>query len=255
MFRVLFLFLAMGLPFSSDAQSQVRFHTNMGNFEVELTDVLTPRTVDSFLARVEEGFYDGLTFHRVIHQFMIQGGDPKGDGTGGPGYTLPDEIVPSLKNVRGALAMAHAGPNTAGSQFYINTVDNPHLDGSYTVFGKVTQGMSVVDQISQVPVVATKPVTPVVMDSLRIIHKLKVTSPMASSPLAVYPNPGSGLFHISGSKPASWRLFNTMGQVLVEGRTQGQNLVELDFRFLPSGIYMLEWKEKEARQVLRLQIR
>src|SRR5690606_10316809 len=121
--------------------------------------------------------------------------DPNGNGTGGPGYTLPDEIVPSLKNVRGAIAMAHAGPNTAGSQFYINTVDNPPLDGSYTVFGMVTQGMDVVDQISQVPVNGSSPVTPVTIDRLVVLFELGVeTTQKRPLPVKVYPNPSHGVF-------------------------------------------------------------
>ncbi len=126
-------------------------HTNHGAIELELFDADAPKTVENFVRLSREGFYDGLTFHRVIPDFMIQGGDPKGDGTGGPGYAFEDEAN-EHRVVRGALAMANAGPNTNGSQFFIVTKDEaPWLDGKHTVFGRVKLGMEVVDAISQLP--------------------------------------------------------------------------------------------------------
>ena len=126
-------------------------HTNHGAVEVELFDADAPKTVDNFVRLAREGFYDGLRFHRVIPDFMIQGGDPKGDGTGGPGYTFEDEPN-AHRVVRGALAMANAGPDTNGSQFFIVTAEAcPWLDGKHTVFGRVTSGMDAVDEISQLP--------------------------------------------------------------------------------------------------------
>lgn len=126
-------------------------HTNHGAIEVELHEADAPKTVANFTKLAGEGFYDGLIFHRVIPEFMIQGGDPKGTGTGGPGYTFEDEFN-QHRVVRGALAMANAGPNTNGSQFFIVTADEcPWLDGKHTVFGRVTGGMDVVDSISTVP--------------------------------------------------------------------------------------------------------
>ena len=123
-------------------------HTNHGAIAVELFDADAPKTVANFATLAAEGFYDGVTFHRVIPDFMIQGGDPTGTGSGGPGYTFEDEFNPQLI-VRGALAMANAGPNTNGSQFFIVTADAcPWLDGKHTVFGRVTDGMDVVDAIS-----------------------------------------------------------------------------------------------------------
>ena len=122
-------------------------HTNHGPIELELFDEAAPKTVANFKKLSEQGFYDGLTFHRVIKDFMIQGGCPQGTGTGGPGYTFEDEIN-EHKVVRGALAMANAGPNTNGSQFFIVTVNEaPWLDGKHTVFGEVTDGMDTVDAI------------------------------------------------------------------------------------------------------------
>jgi len=125
-------------------------HTSEGDVEFELFAEEAPKTVDNFTKLASEGFYDGLTFHRVIPDFMIQGGCPLGTGTGGPGYTFEDEIN-EHKVVRGALAMANAGPNTNGSQFFIVTAEStPWLDGKHTVFGEVTEGQDVVDRISTV---------------------------------------------------------------------------------------------------------
>ena len=121
--------------------------TNHGDITIELFDEDAPKTVENFKKLAADGFYDGLIFHRIIKDFMIQGGCPQGTGTGGPGYTFEDEIN-SHKAVRGSLAMANAGPNTNGSQFFIVTTDAaPWLDGKHTVFGQVTSGMDVVDSI------------------------------------------------------------------------------------------------------------
>ena len=126
-------------------------HTTHGTIHLEFFDDDAPKTVENFTRLAREQFYDGLIFHRVIPDFMIQGGDPSGNGTGGPGYTFEDEIN-EHSVVRGALAMANAGPNTNGSQFFIVTKDEaPWLDGKHTVFGRVTEGMDVVDAISLLP--------------------------------------------------------------------------------------------------------
>ncbi len=122
-------------------------HTNAGPIEFELFDEDAPKTVENFRKLAGDGFYDGLIFHRVITDFMIQGGCPEGTGTGGPGYTFEDEFN-DHKVVRGALAMANAGPNTNGSQFFIVTTEAaPWLDGKHTVFGEVVSGMDAVDAI------------------------------------------------------------------------------------------------------------
>ena len=124
-------------------------HTNHGAIAIELFDEDAPKTVDNFTKLAREGFYDGVVFHRVIPDFMIQGGDPTGTGRGGPGYTFEDEFN-DHKIERGALAMANAGPNTNGSQFFIVTTQAaPWLDGKHTVFGKVTGGMEAVDSIEK----------------------------------------------------------------------------------------------------------
>ena len=122
-------------------------HTNHGAIELELFDEAAPKTVDNFVKLSRDGYYDGLIFHRVIRDFMIQGGCPEGTGTGGPGYEFEDEINPH-KIVRGALAMANRGPDTNGSQFFIVTIDEASwLDGKHTVFGEVRSGMDTVDSI------------------------------------------------------------------------------------------------------------
>jgi peptidyl-prolyl cis-trans isomerase B (cyclophilin B) len=127
--------------------SEATIHTNAGPVTVEFFDDDAPKTVDNFRKLAADGFYDGLIFHRVIKDFMVQGGCPEGTGRGGPGYTFEDEINPH-KVVRGALAMANAGPNTNGSQFFIVTTEAaPWLDGKHTVFGRVTAGMEAVDAI------------------------------------------------------------------------------------------------------------
>jgi cyclophilin family peptidyl-prolyl cis-trans isomerase len=124
--------------------------TNHGTIEIELFDEDAPKTVENFKKLAADGFYDGVIFHRVIEDFMIQGGDPTGTGSGGPGYQFEDEFN-DHPVARGALAMANAGPNTNGSQFFVVTAEAcPWLDGKHTVFGRVTSGMDVVDAISQV---------------------------------------------------------------------------------------------------------
>jgi peptidyl-prolyl cis-trans isomerase B (cyclophilin B) len=137
-----------GVRLACGPVAAVSLHTNHGTIDVELFAEDAPTTVGNFLKLASEGFYDGVIFHRVIPDFMIQGGDPTGTGTGGPGYQFEDEIN-DHRVVRGALAMANAGPNTNGSQFFIVTTQSaPWLDGKHTVFGRVTRGMEIVDAIS-----------------------------------------------------------------------------------------------------------
>jgi peptidyl-prolyl cis-trans isomerase B (cyclophilin B) len=131
--------------------STLTLHTTAGPVALELFDEDAPKTVENFRKLASDGFYDGLIFHRVIPDFMVQGGCPEGTGTGGPGYTFEDEFN-EHKVVRGALAMANAGPNTNGSQFFIVTAaEAPWLDGKHTVFGRVTDGMDAVDAIEAQP--------------------------------------------------------------------------------------------------------
>jgi peptidyl-prolyl cis-trans isomerase B (cyclophilin B) len=149
--------------------SEATLQTNHGAIRIELFPEDAPKTVGNFEDLARKGFYDGLTFHRVIDDFMIQGGDPRGDGTGGPGYTFEDE--PNEHRVeRGALAMANSGPDTNGSQFFIVTADAcPWLDGKHTVFGRVVEGLDVVDEIARVPKDARdQPDEPVVIERVEL---------------------------------------------------------------------------------------
>jgi peptidyl-prolyl cis-trans isomerase B (cyclophilin B) len=125
------------------------FDTDRGPIRVELAADKAPLTVANFVNLARRGFYDGLSFHRVINDFMIQGGCPKGTGTGGPGYKFEDEARNGLSHDRGVLSMANAGPNTNGSQFFITHVSTPWLDGKHTVFGKVLEGQDIVDAVKQ----------------------------------------------------------------------------------------------------------
>ena len=151
------------------------FETNHGTFEIELFEDKAPITVKNFIDLVEKGFYDGLIFHRVINGFMIQGGDPNGMGTGGPGYTIPDEFHKDLKHdSEGVLSMANAGPNTGGSQFFITLAATPWLDGHHSVFGKVVKGMDVVREIGKVDTdFQDKPLAKVVMEKVTIRREEK----------------------------------------------------------------------------------
>ena len=152
---VIFIIVALVLIFvfrgNMVENKKVRLQTNMGDIVIELYSEKMPITAGNFEKLVSEGFYDGVIFHRVIDGFMIQGGDPTGTGTGGPGYTIQDEFTRTEldKNDRGTLSMANAGPNTGGSQFFINLVYNDFLDGKHPVFGKVIEGMDVVDKIGE----------------------------------------------------------------------------------------------------------
>jgi len=128
----------------------VTIETNRGPIELELYPQHAPQTVNNFVFLAGEGFYDGVSFHRVIPDFMVQGGDPTGSGAGGPGYRFDCETADNqLIHERGVISMANAGPNTNGSQFFITHVPCPHLDGRHTVFGKVTEGLDIVDTIEQ----------------------------------------------------------------------------------------------------------
>ena len=131
-----------------DKEYEVEMETNRGVIQLELYPQHAPKTVNNFVFLAREGFYDGVSFHRVIDDFVIQGGDPTGTGRGGPGYKFEDELEGNpLKHETGTLSMANAGPNTNGSQFFITHSPQPHLDGKHTVFGKVVSGMDVINEI------------------------------------------------------------------------------------------------------------
>lgn len=166
------------------------FETSMGNFRALLYHNYTPKTVENFVAlaegakeftdykakkKVKRPFYDGLTFHRVIKGFMIQSGDPMGNGSGGPGYTFEDEFHPNLQHNRaGLLSMANYGPNTNGSQFFITLAETDHLDKKHTIFGEIVDGMDVVNKIGEVKVNRLKndePIEPVILKKVTIVRK------------------------------------------------------------------------------------
>ena len=160
---------------ASDKKSEavgktILLKTSMGDIKIKLYGDM-PMTAGNFEKLVSQNFYDGTIIHRVIDGFMIQGGDPTGTGRGGPGYAIKDEFN-SKKNVRGTIAMANAGPDTGGSQFFINLVDNPHLDGKHPVFGEVLEGMDVVDRITKVKTdsLYNKPLEPVTILSAEIVE-------------------------------------------------------------------------------------
>jgi cyclophilin family peptidyl-prolyl cis-trans isomerase len=143
-----------------------KFSTNHGDFSVELFEDRAPVTTKNFIDLTEKGYYDGLTFHRIISDFMIQGGCPQGTGTGGPGYKIKDEFHPELRHdAPGVLSMANAGPNTGGSQFFITLAATPWLDNRHAVFGKVVDGMDVIEKIGGVQTDSgDRPTEPVTMD-------------------------------------------------------------------------------------------
>ena len=146
------------------------FNTNKGIFKVELFGDKAPLTVGNFIKLVDKGFYNGLIFHRVIPNFMIQSGCPHGNGRGGPGYTIRDEFHPDLKHdSKGLLSMANAGPNTGGSQFFITVAPTPWLDKHHSIFGKVVEGMNVVESISKVQTDRTdKPLQNIIIKNITI---------------------------------------------------------------------------------------
>ena len=152
----------------------VTMKTSMGDIKLRLFPDLTPEMVTNFTTLAEDGFYDGLTFHRVIDGFMIQGGDPNGNGTGGHSYKgegtkLDDELAPELSHVRGAISMANSGPNTNGSQFFIVQSDSTFLDGGYSLFGQVYEGIDIVDEIASVETSSSdKPTEDVVIETVKV---------------------------------------------------------------------------------------
>jgi cyclophilin family peptidyl-prolyl cis-trans isomerase len=173
-FSVFFVLFVAACFFSASAWAAERpaaiFETSKGTFKVELFTDLAPLTAGNFIDLAKKGFYNGVIFHRVIDGFMIQGGDPTGTGTGGPGYTIPDEFGESLKHDKpGILSMANAGPNTGGSQFFITLAPTPWLDGKHAIFGAVAEGMDVVEAIGKTRTgPRDRPVEEIVINSITI---------------------------------------------------------------------------------------
>ncbi|TGJ98521.1 peptidylprolyl isomerase [Leptospira langatensis] len=147
-----------------------KFKTNRGEFSVLLEDEKAPITAGNFIQLAQKGFYNGLIFHRIIANFMIQGGCPNGTGMGGPGYKIQDEFHPDLKNKKFTISMANAGPNTGGSQFFINVRDNLYLDNRHAVFGHVSEGEDIVQAISETGTgPGDRPLQPVVIETIEIV--------------------------------------------------------------------------------------
>lgn len=163
-------FAAKPAEAAEPARQTAVFETNYGTFKIELYNDLAPNTVKNFTDLAEKGFYNGLTFHRVIDEFMIQGGCPRGNGTGGPGYVIKDEFGKGLRHDKpGVLSMANAGPDTGGSQFFITLVPTPWLDGKHAIFGQVKEGMEVVETIGKLPTDSMdRPLKKVVIEKLTI---------------------------------------------------------------------------------------
>ena len=153
------------------ANTLVKFITNRGEFTAEIFEDKAPKTAENFLSLVEKGYYDGIIFHRIIEGFMIQGGDPTGTGTGGPGYMIKDEFGPGLAHDDvGILSMANAGPDTGGSQFFVTLAATPWLDGRHAIFGKVIDGLDIVELIGSEPTDYTdRPAEDVVMEKVCIV--------------------------------------------------------------------------------------
>lgn len=175
MFIIGFILVSLifgGIMINKNNKSRVKLETTQGNIVLELYDKEMPITTGNFKKLVNQGFYNKTIFHRVIDGFMIQGGDPLGTGTGGPGYEIKDEFTNSVldKNNRGTISMANAGPNTGGSQFFINLVNNNFLDGKHPVFGRVVEGMEVIDKIAKVQINSQdKPLQDVVINRAYLI--------------------------------------------------------------------------------------
>lgn len=237
--------ITMSLLFGKrvSAQTEVIFYTTMGVFEVELYDTLQPITAGNFISLVVEKFYDEIIFHRVVEGFVIQGGDPMGTGFGGPGYTIDDEFDPLASNVQKALGMANAGPNTGGSQFYINMVDNTYLDPNYPVFGIVIDHFDVVEAISHVEVNGLdKPLVPVVMDSVRIKQTWPtgINTNVPVLDISVSPNPATDIIQINASEVCencNLSLINNTGQLFWEDSFSGDT--QIPAADLPTGLYFI----------------
>ncbi len=243
---------------SVDAQSKATFYTSKGNFVVDLYDAIQPITSGNFKTLVNAKFYDGVIFHRVIDGFMIQGGDPTGTGTGGPGYTIMDEFDVAASNIQKSIAMANSGPNTGGSQFFINLVNNTYLNPNHPVFGIVSSNFSVVQTIGSVATNASdKLLVDVVMDSIRITAWPTaiddVTNGADKLLFEIYPNPATANSLVSIQSPKSQIV--EIGVVDMFGKEyfkKGQNLAsginsfslnDLGIANVCSGVYLIIMKD------------
>lgn len=230
----LILGLLMVLSIETKAQTEVTFYTTDGIFIAMMYDSIMPITVGNFLDLVDSNYYDGIIFHRIIDNFVIQGGDPTGTGTGGPGYSIPDEFDGTLSNVQKTLSMANSGPNTGGSQFFINLVDNTFLDfdkapltSKHPVFGIVVNNWLSVSNIGKLPVNATnRPITDVVMDSVRVTPAaIGLKDHTLNSGLHIYPNPVNEKSQVFAQFSRGG--IGEMTLVSVDGKTIQKHSIEL----------------------------
>ncbi|MEQ8625649.1 MAG: peptidylprolyl isomerase [Vicingaceae bacterium] len=260
--KTLFI-LSLTLVFASKsikAQSEVTFYTSKGDFVVETYDTLQPITAGNFLDLVNKKFYDGIIFHRVISSFVIQGGDPTGTGFGGPGYSIQDEFNPKTSNTKKTLSMANSGPNTGGSQFFINLVDNTYLDPNHPVFGEVVSNFSVVEDIGLVSTNANnRPLVDVTMDSVRVTLSVGLNE-SKTYPLnvSVFPNPAEDYFSIklddktTYSKNYKLRLTNLLGQIVYTENFTGENTRVDVSDIAAKGIYFVNILDNQSqRQVMK----
>jgi len=243
----------------SFAQTEITFYTSMGTFEVEMYDTLQPITAGNFIDLVNAKFYDSIIFHRVINDFVVQGGDPTGTGYGGPGYTIPDEFHPLASNVQKALGMANSGPNTGGSQFFINLVDNTYLDPNYPVFGIVISNFAVVQEIGAVETNNNdRPLIDVVMDSLRVTQPFPVgidDQGIQASIFNVYPNPAKNLITIDCGKNFlkedgyKIKITNLLSQTIFTS-TVKQQKTKLDLlKYCNEGIYFVHLMDAQSNTI------
>ena len=231
------------------SQTEVTFYTSMGDFVVETYDTLQPITAGNFIDLVNAKFYDEIIFHRVVEDFVVQGGDPLGTGFGGPGYSIPDEFDPETSNTQRTVAMANSGPDTGGSQFFFNLVNNSFLDDDHPVFGEVISGWEIVQDIGMVPTVDNKPVTDVVMDSVRVTvrgpHVGILTQKINTINLSIYPIPTKEKitidlgddFKVDGNY--SIKITNVLGETIYNGlMTKNQSTIDIS-NICPAGIYFV----------------
>ncbi len=240
------------------AQTKVQFYTNYGDFTVRLYDSIVPITAGNFLDLTEQKYYDNTIFHRVIDDFMIQGGDPTGTGSGGPGYTIEDEFDSSLSNIQKTISMANTGPNTGGSQFFINLVNNTYLDfdkppysSKHPVFGIVVDSFEVVQRIGKVSTsISDRPHKEVVIDSIRVHPELCACPAYFDLARAIiYPNPTHSQSTLATEIPAdeliSIRCINEFGNTLWKQELalkEGQQYIDLSSLNTGSapGLYFIE---------------
>lgn len=268
--RLLALLAILFCSLTIVAQTKVTFYTTKGNFVADLYDTLQPITTGNFKSLVNQKFYDGIIFHRVINGFVIQGGDPTGTGNGGPGYTIPDEFDPLASNLQRTLGMANDGPNTGGSQFYINLVNNTYLNPNYPVFGRVV--LADFPVVQSIGIVATdtndRPLIDVVMDSVRITAfptgLSTVNSAKNSLLVEVWPNPiqtNSTLqLQTNESQTVKMCLLNFLGQTIMQQQlnlSKGITSLSMSSLFplnFAKGNYVLLIQHKDAVQSYKISL-